>query len=238
MKTWFQPVLSVIASMALVGHYAGAGEKDAPPDPSPVSTPKKAEITRTAETKAAALPPARTFRSAWTEEVLKLADARMDEAVVRAYIDNAGTFNLGAEDLIRLNELNCPPELVALMLQHDTDIALGLRPEPPAPPVAPKVPIIKAAKVPVLKARVEGASPKPSEPESSIVNPSPAPDYFDFMGESEVRLASDIFRTPHTVVKRPYTSVRQPHAVPLTDPILVHRAVGRVPNNIFVESFP
>jgi hypothetical protein len=54
-------------------------------------------------------------------EVLRLAEARVEEEVIVAYIENSrGPFALTAEDLIYLKDLGVESSLVAAMLRHDT----------------------------------------------------------------------------------------------------------------------
>src|SRR5437764_1501252 len=43
--------------------------------------------------------PANTFVSFWTAEVMKLAQAAIDDQITCAFIDSVGTFNLGSEQI-------------------------------------------------------------------------------------------------------------------------------------------
>ena len=54
-------------------------------------------------------------------EVLRLAESRVEEEVIVAYIENSrGPFALTAEDIIYLKDLGIESSLVAAMLRHDT----------------------------------------------------------------------------------------------------------------------
>lgn len=86
--------------------------------------------------------------SAAVAEVLKLADSGVDEGVMLAFVTNSTSiFNLGAEEIIYLNDLGVPSAVVTAMIQRDQAIKalsanaapLPPAPEPPAPaPAAPE----------------------------------------------------------------------------------------------------
>src|ERR1041384_3743276 len=50
--------------------------------------------------------------SPWATEIVKLAQAGIEESVMLSFIDNSGTFNLGADQLVYLTDL-CVPAAVA-----------------------------------------------------------------------------------------------------------------------------
>ncbi|MCX6926010.1 MAG: hypothetical protein NT154_22800, partial [Verrucomicrobia bacterium] len=58
--------------------------------------------------------------SAAVAEVLKLVDSGVDESVMLAFVTNStGTFNLGAEEIIYLNDIGVPSTVVTAMIQRD-----------------------------------------------------------------------------------------------------------------------
>ena len=58
--------------------------------------------------------------SAPVAEVIKLADSGVDESVMLAFVTNStSTFNLGAEEIIYLNDIGVPSAVVTAMIQHD-----------------------------------------------------------------------------------------------------------------------
>lgn len=196
------------------------------------------------------------YASPWLKEVLKLADAGMDEMVLQAFIDGAGTFNLTTEQIIQLKDMQLPSGMISAMMQHDTELAAGLRPTPGPPPIplldktlkpaaAPAKPPTQAAPVVAVK------SPKP-EPDT-IVNRSPAeaaapavdltfdfPTY-DLAPEDpayDIPERWPVVPEQYTFVRRTTSPVRKPFAVQLTSPILVFKSAGRTPNHVLLEPFP
>ena len=66
--------------------------------------------------------------SPWTSEIVKLAESGIDEDVILSFIENSGTFNLSADQIVYLNDLGLSSELITAMLRHDQEIISGLRP--------------------------------------------------------------------------------------------------------------
>ncbi|HWW01017.1 MAG TPA: DUF6600 domain-containing protein [Candidatus Acidoferrum sp.] len=72
-------------------------------------------------------------------EVVKLANSGMDEAVMLSYVTNStSTFNLGANEIIYLNDIGVPGSVISAMLQHDQALVLtaanaSAAPGPPGP---------------------------------------------------------------------------------------------------------
>lgn len=170
------------------------------------------------------------YVSPWLSEVLKLSDAGVDDAILLAFVDKAGTFNLTAPDIIRLSELGVRSEVLTLMLQHDAELAAGLRPEP-APPSRSGMPRLLVRKAPPGATRPTPAPRPAATDHESIVNPSPAPDYSELIA---------LLAGPRPAAVRPnkQAPVREPVPVPLTSTIIVHRSAGRMPNTLFLEMFP
>jgi hypothetical protein len=66
-------------------------------------------------------------------EVLRLADSGVDQSVLLAYVNNAtNRFNLGADEIIYLNDMGFPGNVVTAMIQHD-QAASGIPPATVAP---------------------------------------------------------------------------------------------------------
>ena len=77
-------------------------------------------------------------------EVIKLADSGVDEGVMLAFITNStSTFNLGAEEIIYLNDIGVPSAVVTAMIQRDQvlkELPANMAPPPAAPAAAEPVP--------------------------------------------------------------------------------------------------
>jgi len=73
-------------------------------------------------------PPANLRLSPWAGEVVKLEQAGIEENVLLAFIDNSGTFNLDADQIIYLQDLGVPSQTITAMLQHDAELVSGTRP--------------------------------------------------------------------------------------------------------------
>ena len=67
-------------------------------------------------------------------EVIKLADSGVDESVVLGFVRNsASTFNLGAEEIIYLNDIGVPSAVVTAMIQRDQVLRQFSATVPPGP---------------------------------------------------------------------------------------------------------
>jgi len=103
-----------------------AVDKPVPPD-NPVTTAKPL--------------PANVKLTASATEVAKLAQAGLDDNVMLTYITNsAHTFNLGADQIVYLNDLGISSEVITAMIQHDQTLAGGgawAGPAPTAPMPGP-----------------------------------------------------------------------------------------------------
>jgi Family of unknown function (DUF6600) len=97
-------------------------------------------------------------------EVLRLADSGVEEGVILAYVTNStSTFNLGAEEIIYLNDLGVPSEVITAMMQRDQalrELSANGAGAPPMPgPEAPAP---------------AGPEPEPGPPPAEM---GPQPDY-------------------------------------------------------------
>ena len=76
-------------------------------------------------------------------EVVKLANSGLDDSVMLAFVTNStSTFNLGAEEIIYLNDIGVPGSVVTAMIQRDQvlKIELAFSAAPPQPSEAPGSP--------------------------------------------------------------------------------------------------
>ena len=68
-------------------------------------------------------------------EIVKLVNSGVNESVLLAFVTNSvHTFDLGAEDIIYLNDIGVPPAVVTAMIQRDQELKAGFA-SPPGPPL-------------------------------------------------------------------------------------------------------
>jgi len=138
--------------------------------PAPISLPTLAPAppeVRVPQSTPIPAPPSRF--SAWTKEVIKMAQAGVGEDVLLTYIDSAGTFNLGADEIVYLRDLGVSSQVMVAMIQHDSDIVSGALPLTMSAPPAPDVPM------PMLVA-VNNDVPNAAAQIASPITAAPAPD--------------------------------------------------------------
>lgn len=109
-----------------------------------------------------------------TTEVVKLARSGVDEAVMLAFVTNStGTFNLGSDQIVYLNDLGVASEVLTLMIEHDRLLREGAGGLPPIAPAA-----MTAATQPVYTdsaAVATAAAPQPLEqPQTTWAESPPA----------------------------------------------------------------
>ncbi len=188
-------------------------------------------LTNTAR-KVSSAPPAKVYESPWFLELGKLAQSGIEDRVLFAFVDAAGTFNLRPEQIIRLRDLGVSGDVINAVLQHDSEIALGLRQVPPSaiPPSAPSLQTLLVAR-PAAPAKPGVAVPAVAPPP-----PVPGPAVSD-EGESEVPLPP---AEPPPLPGRPqeFSPVRKPYPEQLTNPIIMVKAAGRMPNLVVIDMFP
>jgi hypothetical protein len=194
--------------------------------------------------------------SPWANEVAKLAQAGVDPNVVFAFIDIAGTFNVGADEAIHLRNLGVPSEFIIAMVQHDADILAGYRQVTPAlppsmeplfPPIRPPAPAVAIAQEKPQASQAPRAE-TPVEPPQPVLGGlvaarSPAwieetPPVRETFAPVVVpsRATQGVHCTP--AAWSGVYPVREPHAVPITTPVLVINAAGRTPNVQIIARFP
>jgi hypothetical protein len=107
------------------------------------------------------LPPA-VRPSAPVAEVLKLADSGVEENVMLSFVNNStSTFNLGAEEIIYLNDLGVPSGVVTAMIQRDQALKASFANSAPAPATPPPAPAEPAPAAPEALPAPADMAPQP-----------------------------------------------------------------------------
>ena len=220
--TWVFGLGWLLALGNAVGQEADTHEAPVPKLPIPEAPAKPAKLPLTG----------------WTFEVARLVQAGVDESVTLIFITNsAGTFNLGAEQIITLRDLGVSNELLQAMMAHDQEIASGTRDvfASTAPLPAQVLPFVL-----VSSASKEDAGAASSATLSSS-KPLTAPTVEPAAAEAApVQMAADeapVMTQPRRCYRTQVESgdvyrVREPNAVQLTAPIIVWKGQGRVPNTM------
>lgn len=179
---------------------------------------------------------AKTYESPWVGELAKLGQAGVQDQVLFAFIDSAGTFNLNPEQIIRLRDQGVSNDAINAALQHDAEIALGLRQVPastvPGNGVLPSL---------LVKSEGKASTAEPSAANTNKVEavPAPIPVSMDLADNEDSGPGAEPAQWVNTSVGPAEVSpVRKPYAEPITCPIVVYRASGRVPNVVTIEMFP
>jgi hypothetical protein len=101
--------------------------------------------------------------SPWTTEIVKLAQAGIDDGVVLSFIQNSGTFNLGADQIIHLAGVGVSSQVINAMLQHDYDLTSGAK-LPTISSRPPMDPAVEKALAALRETANEAATPPPLPP--------------------------------------------------------------------------
>jgi hypothetical protein len=68
-------------------------------------------------------------------QVIQMLQSGVDESVILAYINNSNVpFSLNSGDIIYLNDLGAPSDIVTAMIQHDQQLGVAINPQPSPPP--------------------------------------------------------------------------------------------------------
>lgn len=193
-----------------------------------VTSPSEAEAQRALEARL----------SPWTAEIVRLTVAGIEESVILSFIDNSGTFGLGADELIYLTGVGVSPEVMQAMLQHDYELGSGQRQETIT--TTPQIPAALLAFLDASDAARKSAPPVPTSPSvsvesgGSIIATRPAEDSRLFEAEpEETSTAAESHQHSETVAER--YPVRKAYPVRLTVPIVMYRAAAKTPNVVVVE---
>ncbi|HWI57731.1 MAG TPA: DUF6600 domain-containing protein [Bacillota bacterium] len=112
-------------------------------------------------------PPPNIRTSGPTSEMVKLANSGVDEGVLLAFATNStSTFNLGADEIIYLNDLGVPSNVVTAMIQRDQQLKALPTSAAPAAPVPTEAPnaAAPATGVPYSYAAPAAAAPLGNQP--------------------------------------------------------------------------
>lgn len=177
-----------------------------------------------------------------------------------SFIDNSGTFNLGADQIVYLSDLGVPSQIISAMLQHDQDLISGIRPltvasepawEPALPATitansdgslkpSPQPALLSAPALPVTA----GTTATPDVNSSPEINRS-VPDvqlaalaYAKTDGLVPARPPALSPQRQSADKKKSLYPVREPQPVELTAPIIFIEAADRTPNTIIIVGFP
>ena len=108
-------------------------------------------------------------------EVVKLAQAGVSEEVMLAYVDKyTGSFSVGADQILYLNDLGVSSTVITAMLKHDGNTSVTANVAAPAPAVttAPATPVYTEATAPTVATAV---APPPTSTEVSYFYDSLSP---------------------------------------------------------------
>jgi hypothetical protein len=201
--------------------------------------------------------PPRMRLSPWTSEVVKLAESGIEEHVILSFIENSGTFNLGAEQIIYLNDLGLSGVIVAAMLRHDQEIISGLKPltitsQPdwelpfdlaakPGGAVVPKPASAPLAKLASARAPVARPSHAALVEQGAVDHLVMTPPFTATQPASREEATTGTMGgvppRPLAGQKESVYRVRQPFPEEITAPIIIVGG-GRTPNTLIVVGFP
>ena len=107
---------------------------------SPFNSPAQAQPASTppdSATESSALPP-NILPTSPLAQVIRLAQAGVDESVIMTYVTNSGsTFNLNPDKIIYLKDLGLPNEVVTAMMQRDQQLQQQMTASAYQPPAQP-----------------------------------------------------------------------------------------------------
>lgn len=210
----------------------------------------------TSTSRSTPLPPG-AYVSPWLLDIIKLSQAHIDQSVLLMFVDSAGTFNLDADQIIYLRDIGISADVITAMLQHDAEIFSGLRPLPVSPSAtrpgmqmtfSPITQHAESSKPVEANTNSIASIPSSSAPQVPIAAPAPVAEATLNTEASEPTVANDeefsaappIESVHPRVVSEPPAlfPVRKPYPVPLTDPIILVRGEGPIPNIVRIELFP
>jgi len=208
-------------------------------------TPLSSAARENTNTIAKSVPPG-AYVSPWLMDVIRLAQSRIDDSIILTFIDSAGTFNLDPDQIIYLRDLGVSAEIITTLIQHDLEIASGLRQMPTSPSTSPSAihwnfarnespeksqPTVPPAPTAGPVAPLDSSSPlfsEDSRPEAATISPDDLPNVPRRLGCQRQNVS------PRQVI----SPVRQPYPVQLIDPIIMIRGQGRTPNLVVIEMRP
>jgi hypothetical protein len=204
-------------------------------------------------------PPSKVRLSPWTTEIVKLARAGIEDTVILSFVENTpGTFNLGADQIIYLHDLGVAGEFVNAMIQHDSEVALGIRPVPAStvPESEPALQLTgiaggdaggqgskQSAIVPAVPAPASGETVDKRSGQASLQTDfgiaTAEPLESDYLPGDEIEAGSTTASAqPRPAAAQALYPVREPYPVELTGPIIVFQAWSRPPNTLVIRFGP
>jgi hypothetical protein len=250
-----------IAMLWLAGSVHGA--TNSPPASAPVAIPISPlqAVATDANTQGENAPlPSQPSLTPWTREIVKMAQSGVDEGVMIAFVQNSGTFGLGADQIIYLRDIGISDQTIYAMLQHDREVVSGERPftivsEPTYEPLfgaksvpgskspnelanQPAAPPVSSPAAAAVSASTSGqktvSAPNPPVAESPAITQS-------LVGSQSLETAgasTAYWQEPPSPKKQPLYPVREPYPVELLPPIVFVRTAEVVPNTLIVYGFP
>jgi hypothetical protein len=261
--TWTSKLLIAAILTAGSSRPAHAGPDPATPSTTEISPapPTSKPLIHPADDSTSALPQApATPLSYWAAQIAKLAQAGIDDNVILSFLDNVGTVNLGADQIIYLTGQGVSRNVISAMLQHDFEINSGARPMPtvstPMPQAvfnlpesastAPNPRPSSDAAVPSNEPAV-AAAPAVENPPPEIISANiqkkqsqvvfvefPVWEYAsaDSADDSPPSSPPDEAPPKHTY------SIREPYPEPIADPIIMVKGASMRPNVLRIDPFP
>jgi hypothetical protein len=183
--------------------------------------------------------------SPWAADVVKLANAGLENDVILAFIDNSGIFSLDADQIVRLHETGVPSQLVTAMIQHDADVTAGVRPLTiTADPSTHRS--IQFVLAPVSKRMNKESKSPQASPALSHTSDAVFPLGDDEFSQDELDLLAALHIIPvplqeegtnATALKQKFYRVREPFPEQVTPPIIVFKGASMAPNTLLIQ-FP
>ncbi len=185
--------------------------------------------------------------SAWLAELIKLADRGLDDSVLLPFVANTeGTFNLTPDQIIWLSGRGVSSAVINAMLLHDQELNTGMRElrATTVPVPGPLLPLPASSS----GTAASGSAPAPAaaRERGSIIVRDPSPDeravsdqvHETVQAPRPTSPAEDPGRPSRADADKKTYRVRAPHAVPLTDTLVVYRCEPRVPNLLIIAGPP
>lgn len=215
--------------------------------PASLTEPATAPFTLSRHNNSDVPPPLPAVRlSPWAAEIAKLAQAGVEDEVIFAFIDNSGTFNLSADQIIHLNQLGVSSVIISAMLQHDNEIISGVRTitASSSPPLDPVVEMYLASLNKNSSAKTGSTSKPAVAPREAKTSPASEAKPVESENSSSVNWEEmELLNLPSlfeetTAGAKPLYRLREPEPVELTSPIVLIRAQPRPANTYIVIGFP
>jgi len=175
--------------LSLISLVAVSQQTPSTPDSNP-APPAITEVDTNAPVDAPVTPvpserpvPTKVKLSIPASELVRLANSGLEESVLLAYVTNStSTFNLGAEEIIYLNDIGVPSAVVTAMIHHDqtvrgaTAAMIAANTPAPAPQQMTEPPPATPAQEPPPAEGQPEAAPPPAE--APLTPPETTSDFY------------------------------------------------------------